>query len=52
MGIGETEVGERDQIKSIGGKLKCLLKTGACLIQGLLKTGWTVHASQIVTVKD
>ena len=29
-------------VKSIGGKRKCLLKTGACLIQGLLKTGWTV----------
>ena len=33
-------------VKSIGGKLKSLLKsllkTGACLIQGLLKTDWTV----------
>ena len=29
-------------VKSIGRKLKRLLKAGACLIQGLLKTGWTV----------
>ena len=25
-----------------GGEWKCLLMTGACLIQGLLKAGWTV----------
>ena len=30
-------------VKSIGGKRNCLFKTGACLIQGLPKTGWTVY---------